>query len=122
MNKMMAYCGLECGNCPIHLATYEKDSIRQQEMRVSIASFCREHYGMDLQSEDITDCDGCRSDTGRIFSGCLNCEIRKCAIERDLESCAYCTDYACDKLKDFFSRDPGAQANLERLRNAGNIF
>ncbi len=119
MNKMMAYCGLECVSCPIYLATYEKDSVRRQEMRISIARICREKYGMDLQAEDITDCDGCRSDTGRIFSGCLSCEIRKCAIERVLESCAYCTDYACDKLKDFFSRDPGAQANLERLRNAG---
>jgi hypothetical protein len=119
MDEMMAYCGLACGSCPIHLAGYEKDKVRRQEMRVSIARLCREHYNMDLRAEDITDCDGCRAGTGRIFSGCLNCEIRKCAVERDLESCAYCEDYACDRLKNMFSRDPGAQANLERLRNAG---
>ena len=67
MNGMMAYCGLDCRNCPIHLATLEQDKTRQQEMRISIARICKEKYGMDLRAEDIADCDGCRSNTGRIF-------------------------------------------------------
>jgi hypothetical protein len=116
MNKMLAYCGLACDSCPIHLATFEKDKSRQQEMRVSIASFISEHYQMSLKVEDITDCDGCGANTGRLFSQCRNCEIRKCAIHRDIESCAHCPDYACDKLTELFSRDPAAQAHLEELR------
>ncbi len=116
MNKMIAYCGLACDSCPIHLATFEKDRSRQQEMRVSIASFISEHYQMNLKAGDITDCDGCGANTGRLFSQCRNCEIRKCATLRDLESCAQCPDYACDKLAELFSRDPAAQANLEELR------
>ena len=118
MNEMIAYCGLKCDSCPIHLATFEKDKSRQQEMRVSIAKFISEHYKMNLQAEDITDCDGCRTDNGRLFSGCRNCEIRKCAIRRNLESCACCPEYACDKLKELFSRDPGAQTQLEGMRKA----
>ena len=117
MNKMMAYCGLTCDSCPIYLATLEQDKSHQQEMRISIARLCSEQYGMNLKPEDITDCDGCRADTGRLFSGCWNCEIRKCASQRNLESCAYCPEYACDKLTEFLSHETDAQNRLEEIRN-----
>ena len=99
---MIAYCGLKCDSCPIHLATLEQDKSQQQTMRASIAEQCKRLYGMDLQLMDITDCDGCRAGTGRLFSGCLNCEIRKCAIEKKIESCTSCSDYACELLKNHF--------------------
>jgi hypothetical protein len=118
MNTMMAYCGLTCDSCPIHLATLEQNKSRQQEMRVSIAWLCTEQYGMSLQPEDITDCDGCRANTGILFSGCLNCEIRKCASRRNLESCAFCPEYACDILKNFLRGEPDARSRLEEIRNA----
>ena len=118
MEKMIAYCGLKCDTCPIHLATLEQDRSHQQTMRKSIVEKCSMHYGMNLQPEDITDCDGCRANTGRLFSGCLNCEIRKCAIEKNIESCAYCSDYACEILKKHFSLDPSAQTRLEEIRQA----
>jgi hypothetical protein len=116
MNEMIAYCGLACGSCPIHLATYEKNKAHQLEMRISIARICQEQYGMDIQAEDITDCDGCRADTGRIFSGCLKCEIRKCAKGKGLENCAYCSEYACDILKEFLLHEPDAKARIEKIR------
>ncbi len=113
---MTAYCGLNCETCPIHLATLEQDKARQKTMRVSIAKLCAEQYGMNLRPEEITDCDGCRADMGRLFSGCLKCEIRKCASGKNLQTCAHCTEYACDKLKDIFRLDPGAQTRLEEIR------
>jgi hypothetical protein len=61
METMIAYCGLNCYTCPIHLATNEPDQIKQQKMRESIAELCTKQYGMNLQPEDITDCDGCRA-------------------------------------------------------------
>ncbi len=112
---MIAYCGLLCDSCPIHLATIEKDKLLQQKMRAYIAEQCFKEYGMDLQPGDITDCDGCRANTGRLFSGCLSCEIRKCAIEKNVESCAYCADYICKKLRKQFLLDPDAQRRLEDL-------
>lgn len=121
METMIAYCGLTCDSCPIHLATLEQDKSRQQTMRGSIAEQCSKHYGMNLQPEDITDCDGCRANTGRLFSGCLNCEIRKCASQKNIENCAYCSDYACERLKEHFSHDPSAQIRLEEVRNANKI-
>lgn len=118
MDIMIAYCGLACDSCPIHLATLEPDKSRQQILRKSIAEECSKHYGMNLQAEDISDCDGCRANTGRLFSGCYQCEIRKCAILRNIESCAYCCDYACETLRKHFSLDPEAKTRLENIRTS----
>ena len=118
MNNTTAYCGLNCETCPSHLATLEPNKSRQKTMRISIAKVCTEQYGMNLHPEEITDCDGCRTDTGRLFSGCLKCEIRKCASRKVLENCAHCTEYACDQLKDIFRLDPDAQTRLDEIRAA----
>ena len=115
---MLAYCGLACGQCLIYLATSEQDESRQKALKISIAEECRIHYRLNLQPEDITDCDGCRSGSGRLFSGCLNYEIRKCAILRKTESCAFCPDYICDRLKKHFLLDPEAQTRLETIRKS----
>ena len=85
-------------------------------MRESIAEQCSKQYGMNMQPEDINDCDGCRANTGKIFSGCLNCDIRKCAIQKHIDNCAFCSDYACDSLKKHFLHDSGAQTRLEEIR------
>lgn len=122
METMIAYCGLACDSCPIHLATLEEDISRQLIMRESIAEQCSKNYGMNLQPVDITDCDGCAANTGRLFSGCLNCEIRKCASQKNVESCAYCSDYACERLEKQFSYDSSAQTRLEEIRRANKIF
>ena len=116
METMMAYCGLRCDTCPVYLATFEQDKNQQQTMRESIAKQCSELYGTDLRTEDITDCDGCRPNKGRIFSGCLNCEVRKCARQRNIDSCAFCCDYSCEALEKLFALDPDAKIRLEEIR------
>ena len=121
MESMIAYCGLACDTCPIYLATLEEDIPRKLAMRKSIAGQCSEHYGMTLEAVDISDCDGCRANTGRLFSGCLNCEIRKCAREKGYASCAYCSHYACEQLVQHFLLDPGARTRLENLREKNKI-
>jgi hypothetical protein len=85
-------------------------------MREAIAERCLKLYGKELYIEDITDCDGCRATTGRIFSGCLNCRIRRCASQKNIENCAYCKDYVCKILKEHFILDPEAQIKLEEIR------
>jgi hypothetical protein len=91
MNEcQMAYCGLDCSTCPIHLATLEPDSGKQHDMRAVIAHECFVHYGMTLLPEEVNDCDGCTAGTGRLFTSCRDCGIRKCAISKELESCAFC--------------------------------
>jgi hypothetical protein len=120
MNKMISYCGLSCDACPIRLATIEKDESIKQILKASIVRECFEKYAMNLQLKDITDCDGCKVNTGRLFSGCLKCGIRQCATGKNIESCAYCTDYACEKLEKQFLLDPETKLRLEEIRRSMN--
>ena len=116
MENSIAYCGLSCESCPIYLATLEQDEILKQKMRELIAEECSTLYSINLSHWDISDCDGCRSETGRLFSGCYQCEIRKCAASKDLESCGYCSGYACEILEKHFSLEPGARKRLDIIR------
>ena len=113
---MIAYCGLLCDNCPIHLATLEKDIDRQTKMRIEIAEKLSKIYGTIPKPDIITDCDGCPTITGRLFTGCTDCEIRKCAIGRNLTNCAYCTDFECAKLEKHYIYDPDSRNRLEEIR------
>jgi hypothetical protein len=104
MNGNLAYCGLVCEGCPILWATREEDTDKQKKMRVEIVRMLKEEFGQEESIEDITDCDGCKGG-GRLFSGCKNCEVRNCAIEKSVKTCGYCSEYACDKLKKILSKD-----------------
>jgi len=115
LNDIVAYCGLICQACPIYCVTREKDKEKKDKMRAEIARICREHYGFvdEFKPENVTDCDGCRTEGGRIFSGCEKCEIRKCARQKGLENCAYCSEYTCENLRELFVTDPGAKTRLD---------
>ncbi len=118
MNTMIAYCGLVCDTCPIHLATRKENKKEQTRMRARIAQMCKEKYGMKYKPEDITDCDGCRTEGGRLFTGSQSCAIRKCAKRKGLINCAHCADYACGKLEVFFAADPEAKIRLDEVRRS----
>ena len=116
---MIAYCGLTCHTCAIYLATREKDDEKRAKMRVEIAEQIRKLYGHERKPEDVTDCDGCRTESGRPNSGCKKCLIRKCASQKDIENCAHCDEYACEKLKEFFATEAHAHAKerLDKIRS-----
>jgi hypothetical protein len=99
------------------LATREENKEEQVRMRVEISRLCKEHYGMKYEPEDITDCDGCRTEGGRLFLACKDCTIRNCARQKGVETCAHCTDYVCGKLEAFFATDPAAKACLDEVRS-----
>ena len=99
--ELTAYCGLDCAACQIYLATREPDRHRQKTIREEVAGICRSHYSMEVTAEDVGDCDGCRQETGRLFSGCAKCEIRYCARRRGMDYCLFCPDYTCELLDKF---------------------
>lgn len=117
LHELVAYCGLTCKSCPIYWASREQDLEKQKKMRVKIAQLCNEHYDSGLEPEDITDCDGCRTDSERLFSGCIRCEIRKCARERKYKTCAECPEYICHKLENLYIIDPTGKMWLEVIRS-----
>jgi hypothetical protein len=117
--EMIAYCGLNCVTCPIYLATREKNPKKQRRDREQIVIAIKKYLGEEKRVEDITDCDGCKAQGGRLYSGCQKCQIRKCASEKRLENCAYCSEYPCEKLSKLFdsgSVEADAKKRLDAIK------
>ncbi len=113
MDKMIAFCGIVCTQCPAFLATQEDDDAKRKK----VAETWSKQYNADIKPEQI-DCDGCMSQGKRRFFYCNMCEIRKCGQEKGVENCAHCTEYACDKLTKFFAMAPAAKTALEQIRKS----
>jgi hypothetical protein len=121
MDEIIGYCGLACHTCAIYLATRERDDEKRAKMRVEIAEQIRKLYGQECKPEDVTDCDGCRTESGRLYSGCKKCLIRKCAGNKGIENCAHCTKYPCKTLEKHFADYPEdgklVRERLDQIRN-----
>ena len=110
MDKMIAFCGINCDHCPAFLATQKDDD----DERRKVAELWSKQYNANLKPEDIK-CNGCISKVEPFFSHCNVCEIRKCGQERNLENCALCDDYACEKLNKLLEIVPEAKLTLEEV-------
>jgi hypothetical protein len=109
--KMIAKCGLVCSECPAYIATQKNDDA----LRAETAKKWSEMFKADIKAIDIN-CDGCQSESTRIFSYCQTCEIRKCARDKQVATCANCSEYSCAKLDKFLADVPEARKVLEGLR------
>jgi hypothetical protein len=97
MDKIVAYCGLVCTDCPAYIATQADDRPALEQ----VAARWREEFNApDITVESVI-CDGCLTDDGRHCSHCF---------------CAHCADYACDKLEGFFGFVPDARVTLDEVR------
>jgi hypothetical protein len=107
MKEIIAYCGINCAECPIYIATQDND----EKLRKETA----EKY--ELKLEDCY-CDGCGGDGKRIAAFCNKCEVRTCATNKKLENCAYCDDYPCEllnKLHEMYNAN-NAKSRLKAIR------
>jgi hypothetical protein len=111
MKVMIAKCGLDCAKCEAYLATQKNDQKKLQE----IAENWSKQFGSAFTVESVM-CDGCISLSNRLCGYCQICEIRKCAFKEQVVNCAYCKDYPCKTLNDFFGMAPLAKTNLEEIR------
>lgn len=111
MDKMIAYCGLICSDCPAFIATKKNDYAERQK----VAETWSKEFKVELKPEDIN-CEGCLVDSEDVFSHCKVCEIRKCGKERVVVNCAHCDDYGCEKLTKFFGMVPDAKKRLDEVR------
>lgn len=113
MNELIAYCGMDCGNCPVYTATQANDDA----MRQNAAAIFSKLFKTEIPVSAIN-CDGCKSENGRLFGHCQTCEVRSCTRGKNLESCAFCDDYSCGKLDAQLAAIPLPQPRerLEELR------
>lgn len=107
----IAYCGLDCGACPAFHAA-ERLSV---EERQAVADKWNVEFGGSHSVADI-DCVGCTHE-GKHAPYCESgCEIRSCAVEKTVTTCAECPEYGCPKLAGFLANVPDAKTNLEARR------
>jgi hypothetical protein len=112
MCKSIAFCGIDCGECKAFIATEKNDN----SMRNEIAKEWSKEFGHEIKPEEIN-CDGCLNVDGLHIGYCGMCEIRKCAMDKEIENCAYCTDFKCEKLVKFHEQASKAKQKLEDIRN-----
>ena len=114
MEEMIAFCGIDCAQCPAYIATQKDDDKEREE----VAELWSSLFNMKLAPRDIN-CDGCLPQTGRHFRHCRACEIRSCAQGRSVKNCASCDAYACTQLREWFVIVPRAKLTLDKIR--GNL-
>lgn len=111
MDKMIAFCGLNCTECPAFIATVKDDNAERKK----VAVLWSKEFNHEIKPEDIN-CDGCLEESDRLFSHCKVCEIRECGQEKEVKNCAYCDDFVCEKLTKFFTIAPDAKNALIKIR------
>ena len=89
MEPIIAKCGYRCDLCPAYKTNLKSDADKKK-MCDAWAKYC----GSEIPPEAISVCEGCLEDGGD-----PGCTVRPCAIEKYLENCAHCEQFACDKLK-----------------------
>lgn len=108
MNNLIAYCGLDCGECDAYIATRNND----QALRERTARLWSELNGTTILPEHIN-CQGCRMDGAKTVFCEQMCQIRPCAMAKGLENCGGCAAMDdCEKLKSITSNRPDALKNL----------
>ncbi|MGF7059132.1 DUF3795 domain-containing protein [Brassicibacter mesophilus] len=110
MNKIVAYCGLVCDDCPAFIATKNNDLAQKEKLSEEWSS---PQYK--VSPEDIN-CTGCHSDSNVVFKFCRECEIRICGIGKGKNNCAYCNEYPCTKLDIPFKNSPQNKETLDQIR------
>lgn len=113
MEKMIAFCGIACNECPTFQATQENNNEKRAKISVQWSKLLK----TDLKPEDIN-CDGCQLKSGKLFTYAQSCGIRKCAVDKKVTNCAYCSDYPCEKLETLFKMVPGAKKRLDKIKNS----
>jgi hypothetical protein len=107
MEKIIAYCGLDCAECDAYLAHKNND----QALREKTAAEWSKAHNFAFTPEMIN-CTSCKGD-GVQVGYCSQCEIRKCAAEKGVVNCGACGEFkTCKTINDFIAQVPKAAANL----------
>jgi hypothetical protein len=124
MEKMIAYCGVDCSECLAYIATQTDNN----DLRKEQAKTWSQQLDTEISAEDIN-CDGCLSN-GRHVSYCSMCNIKQCCREQNVENCGRCKNYICEQLENAFKfmtevfdmgDEPAAKKNLNIInKNVGN--
>lgn len=110
-DKAITMCGYRCDLCKAYVKNF-----RKEDRRAELAGIWEKYYGLQYKPEDIY-CDGCRcmnKDAKRVDN---HCPVRECVLSRNINSCADCGEYPCDR----FSKRMGLSCENAR-KEQGEAF
>jgi len=112
--RLLAFCGIDCTECPAYIATQQDD---QEQLKKTAEGWSSPESK--IAPEDII-CDGCLPDEKRLASFTSECQVRRCAIERGIENCGLCDDYPCESLEKVwdFIKTPEAKERLDEVKRS----
>ena len=109
MEKLIAYCGLNCAECGAYLAMKNDD----QALREKTAAEWSKMHSFNFTPEMIN-CSSCKG-TGVKVGHCSECEMRKCASGKGVVNCGACSDFkTCKTINDFIAMVPSVMDNLKQ--------
>jgi len=111
MDKMVAYCGIVCSDCPAYIATRDNND----ELRKETATKWSEEYKAEIKPEHVN-CVGCVVADGVHVKHWDECGIRACGQAKGVENCGRCEDYVCEQLGKFLEMVPAAKVTLDEMR------
>ena len=112
MNRLIAYCGLDCESCEARLATVNDDDA----LRRKVAALWSELNQVEITPEMIN-CVGCRIDGVKTPYCESLCPIRRCALQRGVVTCGGCGEMAsCEKLGAIVRNNSEAWQRLREMK------
>ncbi|MBQ3616955.1 MAG: DUF3795 domain-containing protein [Bacteroidales bacterium] len=109
MNKMIAFCGLDCTKCDAYIATQTNDDA----LREKTAKLWSKLNNVEILPEHIN-CDGCRVNGRKTVFCDKLCPIRQCALQKGFSTCGDCAELdKCQKVAMVISNNANALANLK---------
>ena len=91
MDPILTRCGYRCDLC----LAYKPNIENNQANRQKLSDGWFQYFGFRIPPEEIC-CDGCMADDPKVID--LSCPVRPCVIARNLDNCAQCESYICEKL------------------------
>lgn len=110
MKHLIAYCGLDCEKCEARIATINDDD----KLRKKVAKEWSELNNVSITPAMIN-CVGCRIEGIKTPFCESMCPIRKCAHEKEYQTCGDCHDYkTCPKLQMVTGNNKEALNNIKK--------
>jgi hypothetical protein len=103
MRDLFAKCGCNCGRCPSY-----KGNLRTDEDRQRCSDGWHKYLGFRLSPGKLRLCDGCQAPDDENPVRYQSCYVRQCAARNGVETCAHCSGYPCEDVK-----------NLHEIQRAG---
>lgn len=111
--KKLMYCGYSCpSDCQFLKASLENDTELKREAYELWK--IKERFDIDFDPEKIF-CFGCKAEDKSEGVVQLNCTVRKCVIEKELDCCIECLELV-DCNKDLWSRFPEFKKQVIELQ------